>query len=83
LTDLLSKINARRAIGCLPQGLYPTKVMGSAYLQFIEACDELQSAVSLRFMDDVHFLDDDAEAVSADVKTLTFLDARAESSGRA
>src|SRR5260221_1049785 len=48
----LRQINAGRSIDCLVQGIYPSKVIGSHSLNFVEHQPSLEADVQLRFMDD-------------------------------
>ena len=51
--QFLRELNAGDSIACFPQGLYPAKVMGNAYLSFIENSRKLKSPSLLRFLDDI------------------------------
>jgi hypothetical protein len=53
------EINAGRSIDFLPQGIYPSKMIGSEFLRFVEQSGQLKCAQTLRFMDDMHLYDDD------------------------
>ena len=48
----LREINTGRSVDCLPQGLYPTKMIGSDFLRFVEQFHGLKSKAIMRFMDD-------------------------------
>lgn len=54
----LREINAGRSLDCLPQGLYPTKMIGNDFLRFIEENCLLKSEFIYRFMDDICLVDD-------------------------
>jgi hypothetical protein len=60
------EINAGRSIDFLPQGIYPSKMIGSAFLRFIEVSEQIKCAQSLRFMDDIYLFDDDSEVLVHD-----------------
>lgn len=60
------EINAGRSIDFLPQGIYPTKMIGSAFLRFIDESGELKCGSLLRFMDDIHLFDDDQDVLLQD-----------------
>lgn len=60
------EINAGRSVDFLPQGLYPTKMIGSEFLKFIDNSGELKSSVCLRFMDDFYLFDASAAVVRND-----------------
>ncbi|UHD44012.1 hypothetical protein LUX29_13090 [Aureimonas altamirensis] len=70
LGKLLRETNAGRSLDCLPQGLYPTKMIGNDFLRFIEESSLVRSKHVLRFMDDVYLFDDDAEVVRSDFAML-------------
>lgn len=64
--QFLREINAGTSISCFPQGLYPAKVLGNAYLGFIEQSRRMRAQESVRFLDDiVLFCDSDEEARDA------------------
>lgn len=60
------EINSGRSIDFLPQGIYPTKMIGSAFLQFVEQSGQLRSAEVLRFMDDFILFDDNKDVLLHD-----------------
>src|SRR5579872_1829953 len=62
----LRQTNAGRSLDCLPQGLYPTKMIGNDVLRFLEDSNLIRSAQISRFMDDVYIFDDDIETVKSD-----------------
>lgn len=62
----LREINSGRSLDCLPQGIYPTKMIGSDFLRFIEESHAVRSSVIVRFMDDVYMFSDDVNELSAD-----------------
>ncbi|RWM13737.1 MAG: hypothetical protein EOR73_28165 [Mesorhizobium sp.] len=62
----LREINAGRSLDCLPQGLYPTKMIGNDYLRFVEAAATVRAPTILRFMDDVYLFGDDMGALRGD-----------------
>ena len=62
----LRQINAGRSLDCLPQGLYPTKMIGNDFLRFIEESSFLRSTQIVRFMDDVYLFDDNRDVVVSD-----------------
>ena len=49
----LREINGGDSVGCFPQGLYPAKVIGNAYLSFVEGSRELKAQNIIRFLDDI------------------------------
>ena len=60
------EINSGRSIDFLPQGIYPSKMIGSAFLRYIETSGQIKSAQLLRFMDDIWLFDDDVEVLKLD-----------------
>ena len=50
--QFLREINSGRSVDCLPQGLYPTKMIGSDFLRFVEQFHGIKSKAMVRFMDD-------------------------------
>ncbi|MBE1446069.1 reverse transcriptase domain-containing protein [Paenibacillus sp. OAS669] len=63
----LREINEGRSTSCMPQGLFPMKVIGSNFLSFIEDSRDLKSDYIIRFMDDIYFFSDDEETISNDI----------------
>lgn len=66
LSQFLREINAGRSIDCLPQGLYPCKMIGNSYLSFVDTSNRLKSRAIARLMDDIHLFDDDEAVLLAD-----------------
>lgn len=62
----LREINAGRSLDCLPQGLYPAKMIGNDFLRFIEESSTLRAQRIVRFMDDVYLFGDDLNSLTAD-----------------
>lgn len=60
------EINAGRSLDCLPQGLYPAKMIGNDFLRFIESSSSIRSERIVRFMDDIYIFDDDMNVITAD-----------------
>lgn len=65
-SDFLRETSAGRSVDCLPQGIYPAKMVGSAFLGFLENSNRLRSARSVRMMDDIWLFDDEPKTVIAD-----------------
>lgn len=63
---LLREINAGRSLDCLPQGLYPAKMIGNDFLRFIENSSSIQARQVVRFMDDIYLFGDDINSLQAD-----------------
>ncbi|WP_439358605.1 antiviral reverse transcriptase Drt5 [Bradyrhizobium sp. DASA03007] len=66
LGSFLREISSGRSIDCLPQGLYPAKMMGNAFLEFVQQSGRLQSDVLIRFMDDFVLFANDKETLLSD-----------------
>lgn len=62
----LKQTNSGRSIDCLPHGLYPTKMLGSHFLSFVDNANRLASPQMLRFMDDFYLFSDDLETLISD-----------------
>lgn len=59
-------INAGVSVDFLPQGIYPSKMIGNEYLKYIDCSEEITSSVMVRFMDDFYLFDDSTEKLSID-----------------
>lgn len=66
LGQLLREINSGRSIDCLPQGLYPTKMIGNDFLRFVDNYHGLRSDHFVRFMDDMYLFSNDETAIVDD-----------------
>ena len=66
----LREINAGRSLDCLPQGLYPAKMIGNDFLRFVEESSTIKYPRIARFMDDIVFLGDTANDLIADFNEL-------------
>ncbi|MDP3315181.1 MAG: RNA-directed DNA polymerase [Devosia sp.] len=64
--QFLREINSGRSIDCLPQGLYPAKMIGNDFLRFIDNHHALKCSESIRFMDDIVIFDNDEELLKRD-----------------
>lgn len=62
----LREISSGRSVDCLPQGLYPAKMVGASFLSFLEASNRLRSAQTLRLMDDTWIFDNDPRNLVSD-----------------
>jgi hypothetical protein len=51
--QLLREINSGRSVDCLPQGLYPTKMIGNDFLRFLDNHHDIKATNLVRFMDDI------------------------------
>ncbi|MEX2551957.1 MAG: RNA-directed DNA polymerase, partial [Actinomycetota bacterium] len=73
LGRFLREINSGRSIDCLPQGIHPSKVLGSEFLRFLDDSHQLKSELILRFQDDIHLFDQDMGRLQTDLLTLQAL----------
>jgi hypothetical protein len=62
----LREIVGGRSINCLPQGIYPAKMVGAAFLNCLEESVQITCAQSVRMMDDVWFFDNEKEKLVSD-----------------
>ena len=70
LGQLLREISAGRSIDCLPQGLYPSKMIGNDFLRFVDNYFGLKSEQYIRFMDDIILFSDSSEKIADDFQTV-------------
>lgn len=62
----LREIVGGRSIDCLPQGLYPAKMIGSNFLHFLEDSNRIRAKQSVRLMDDIWLFDNDRSTLISD-----------------
>lgn len=62
----LRETSGGRSINCLPQGIYPSKMVGASFLRFLEDSSGLRCSQSVRLMDDVWLFDDRRETLVGD-----------------
>lgn len=62
----LRETAAGRSVDCLPQGIYPSKMIGASFLGFLENSSRIRCKQSLRLMDDVWLFDDEQKTLVAD-----------------
>ncbi|MDY8045904.1 reverse transcriptase domain-containing protein [Paenibacillus polymyxa] len=67
LGTFLTQINEGRSTSCMPQGLFPAKVIGNFFLSFVESSRELNSEFVIRFMDDIYFFSDSRAKIVDDI----------------
>ncbi len=60
------QINGGRSVDCVPHGLYPTKMIGSHFLNFVDTFPEIEAPAYLRFMDDFVLFSDDLGKLQRD-----------------
>jgi hypothetical protein len=70
LGQLLREIAGGRSVDCLPQGLYPTKMIGNDFMRFVEEFHDLKSEQVIRFMDDIVLFANDERAIQDDFQTI-------------
>jgi hypothetical protein len=70
LGQLLREIAAGRSVDCLPQGLYPAKMIGNDLLRFVEEFHDLKSDQVIRFIDDIVLFANDEQAIEDDFQTI-------------
>jgi hypothetical protein len=66
LGKFLREIKGGDSFDCLPQGLYPAKMIGSSFLSFLEQSSRIHAAKTLRLMDDVWLFDNDSDRLVSD-----------------
>ena len=71
--QFLREINGGDSVGCFPQGLYPAKAFGNAYLSFVEQSRELKSRNIIRFLDDIFLFSDSRRELAGDLVTVQHL----------
>jgi hypothetical protein len=64
------EINAGRSVDCLPHGIYPTKIIGSQFLRFVDESNRIRANEMLRFMDDFYLFDDSEDVLKHDFQQL-------------
>jgi len=60
------EINAGRSVDFLPQGIYPSKIIGSQFLRFIDDSNRIRAKKMLRFMDDIYLFDNSEDVLKHD-----------------
>ena len=66
LGQFLREINAGRSVDFLPQGIYPSKMIGNEFLKLVDLSGQLKSACLVRFMDDFTLFDNDLAILRQD-----------------
>jgi len=66
LGKFLREIRGGESFDCLPQGLYPAKMIGASFLSFLEESSRIHAAKTLRLMDDVWLFDNNSDLLVAD-----------------
>lgn len=70
LSQMLRQINSGRSVDCLPQGIYPAKMIGNDFLRFVENFHGLASKHVVRFMDDIYIFSDSSKDIANDFQTI-------------
>lgn len=58
LGQFLRLTNSGRSIDCLPQGVFPAKMIGNDFLRFVEQHHSIKCPAVVRFMDDIVLFSD-------------------------
>ena len=66
LGKFFREINSGRSVDFLPQGIYPSKMIGNEFLKLVDLSAQLKSKMMVRFMDDFALFDDDADVIRQD-----------------
>jgi hypothetical protein len=66
LDVFLEQSNSGRGADCWPQGIYPAKMIGNAFLRFAEENSGLKCSSAIRFLDDFVLFSDDKEKLVDD-----------------
>lgn len=66
LGQFLREINAGRSVDFLPQGIYPSKMIGNDFLKRVDLSGQIKSSRLVRFMDDFTLFDNDPEVLRQD-----------------
>jgi hypothetical protein len=70
LGQLLREINSGRSVDCLPQGIYPTKMIGNDFIRFIDNNHGLRCDRLIRFMDDLYLFSNDKNHIVQDFQVI-------------
>jgi len=70
LGQFLREIRSGRSTDCLPQGIYPAKMVGNDFLRFIDNYHGLKSEKFLRFMDDIYLFSNEQSVVENDFQII-------------
>jgi Reverse transcriptase (RNA-dependent DNA polymerase) len=62
----MREIVGGNSVNFLPQGLYPSKMVGSSFLKFLEDSAGIRSSQMIRLMDDVWIFDDEEKTLTSD-----------------
>lgn len=68
--QFLRQINSGRSVDCLPQGIYPCKIIGSNFLQYIDRSIQVKAESLVRFMDDFYLFSDSLDILKQDYLTI-------------
>jgi hypothetical protein len=73
LGAFLRQTNSGRSVDCLPQGIYPAKMIGNDFLRFVEQHHAIRSEAIVRFMDDYCLYSNDTESLAIDFHAIQIL----------
>lgn len=68
--QFMREINAGFSIDFLPHGIYPSKMLGSHFLSYIDNSLQIKSEKMVRFMDDIIIASHSKETVTKDFQTI-------------
>ena len=68
--QFLREVKSGRSIDCLPQGIYPAKMVGNDFLRFIDNYFGLQSEKFVRFMDDMTIFSNNENSILNDFELI-------------
>nr|WP_020584102.1 antiviral reverse transcriptase Drt5 [Endozoicomonas elysicola] len=70
LGQFMREINSGFSIDFLPHGLYPTKMLGSHFLSYIDHSELIKCEAMIRFMDDFLLFSDSKDILVKDFETI-------------
>ena len=70
LGQFFRELNYGRSLDCLPQGLYPTKMIGNDFLRYIDNHHAIKSEKLIRFMDDIYIFSNNRNHIDQDFQTI-------------
>lgn len=70
LGQMLREIASGRSIDCLPQGLYPTKMIGNDFLRYIDEFHDIKSDAYVRFIDDIYWFSNNEQTIKNDFQMI-------------
>lgn len=70
LSILFRKVNSGISVDFLTHGIYPTKMIGSHFLSFIDYSDQIRCEASVRLMDDICLFSNSRSQLMEDFQTI-------------